>query len=487
MRFKSRKVDGYQVFAVSGTNTISFGVKFDKADTRGLLGFAVERSDPTENERYFVFGFKVFPSVIPEPDDKTTVRTNDHPIQSFVWDDFTAKPGRDYEYFFHPVKGSPKNLDRSARAIPIKVRTEPLFSTLEHDIFFNRGVASSQAYSRRFENKKPDQLPLAKQKEAREWLSRSLDEALLKFISNAKKNDTLLCCFYEFRYLPVATAIKEAIDRGVKVQLIIDGKVNEKKDKNGKTQESFPREENLRTLDEANIPKANVIMREAKPNDIQHNKFMVLLKGARGAPTEAWTGSTNISEGGIHGQTNVGHWVRDPDVAKQFAGLLGAAKRRSRRGGAATTARPPFARTRRSGARWRSCTKHRRRSTTCRRASRRSSARAADRRARHVRENGRRRRTGLVHHACVRHQRRLQGSPRRQHAAKPDRLLPARKGGQAEPAQQEEVRRAQRGQQRLQGLGLIPARAVVPVDAGRPMPRRSSSTSTSATSIRSSC
>ena len=28
-------------------------------------------------------------------------------------------------------------------------------------------------------------------------------------------------------------------------------------------------------------------------------------------PTEVWTGSTNISEGGIHGQTNVGHWVRD--------------------------------------------------------------------------------------------------------------------------------------------------------------------------------
>jgi hypothetical protein len=105
MRFKSSIIDGYQIFAVSGTNTISFGVKFDKADTRGLLGFAIERSDPTENERYFVFGFKVFPSVIPEPDDKTTVRTNEHPIQSFVWDDFTAKPGRDYEYLLSSGEG----------------------------------------------------------------------------------------------------------------------------------------------------------------------------------------------------------------------------------------------------------------------------------------------------------------------------------------------------------------------------------------------
>ena len=36
-------------------------------------------------------------------------------------------------------------------------------------------------------------------------------------------------------------------------------------------------------LEEANIPNANVILREAKPNDIQHNKFMVLLKGKRRA------------------------------------------------------------------------------------------------------------------------------------------------------------------------------------------------------------
>ena len=35
-------------------------------------------------------------------------------------------------------------------------------------------------------------------------------------------------------------------------------------------------------------------------------------------PQEVWTGSTNLSEGGIHGQTNVGHWVRDAVVATAF-------------------------------------------------------------------------------------------------------------------------------------------------------------------------
>ena len=148
MRFKSRKIAGYRAYAVTGVNTVSFAIDFRAANTSGLLGFAVERHDPTENERYFMYGMKVFESVIPNPDELTTVSTFDQPVQSFVWDDFTAKPDREYKYFFHPLKGEPKNLDRSAPPIRIGVRTEPLFSDGTHDVFFNRGVASSQAYAR---------------------------------------------------------------------------------------------------------------------------------------------------------------------------------------------------------------------------------------------------------------------------------------------------------------------------------------------------
>jgi phosphatidylserine/phosphatidylglycerophosphate/cardiolipin synthase-like enzyme len=309
------------VFAVTGTNTVSFGIDFKDADTKGLLGFGIERIDKTENQRFFTFGFKVFPSIIKHPDQKTTVKTSDHPIQSFVTDDFTAKAGHEYEYLFHPLKGVPKNLDRSAKPISIKVRTEPQFSDLEHDVFFNRGVASSQAYTREFNNQRPDKLDEtdpAEAKRARDWLSRQLDDAILKFIGNAKKNDTLLCCFYEFRYQPVVQALKDAIDRDVDVKIIIDAKVNKTTDKKGKVHESFPREENLRMIKKVKIPAKNVIKREAKPNNIAHNKFMVLLKGKSQAPTEVWTGSTNISDGGIHGQTNVGHWVRNADVAAHY-------------------------------------------------------------------------------------------------------------------------------------------------------------------------
>src|SRR5262245_4848269 len=127
MRFKSQLTNGYQIFAVSGVNTISFAIDAAAANTAGLLGFAVERVDPAENEQYFMYGFKVFPSVIPQPTPHTVVSTFEHPIQSFVWDDFTAKPGRKYKYIFHPLKGKPKNLDRSNPSIAIEVEAEPLF------------------------------------------------------------------------------------------------------------------------------------------------------------------------------------------------------------------------------------------------------------------------------------------------------------------------------------------------------------------------
>ncbi|MDT5113522.1 MAG: hypothetical protein QOE20_5412, partial [Mycobacterium sp.] len=145
MRFRAKSAGG-EVVAVTGINTVSFAFLTTKATNKDLLGFAVERADPTEDEKYFMAGYKVFQSVMPAPPPNVAVSTYDQPVQSFVWDDFTAKPDRDYTYNFYPLKGKPKNLDRSADPLTITVHTEPLFTDGEHDVFFNRGVASSQAY-----------------------------------------------------------------------------------------------------------------------------------------------------------------------------------------------------------------------------------------------------------------------------------------------------------------------------------------------------
>ncbi len=111
-------------------------------------------------------------------------------MQSFVWDDFTAKPDARIRICVPALAGPAEEprpqRDRRWRS---RSRTEPLFSDGEHDVFFNRGVASSQAYERRFGNKSPtDQLARRqKESEALQWLSRDLDEALLKFIDECEE------------------------------------------------------------------------------------------------------------------------------------------------------------------------------------------------------------------------------------------------------------------------------------------------------------
>lgn len=316
MRFRSRQVAGGRVYAVTGTNTASFAVDASDATRAGLLGFAVERVDVATGESSYLPGFKVFRSVVATPVPGERVSTLDHPMQSFLWDDFTAAPDHRYTYRFHPMKGTPSAPDRSAAALSVTVRTEAAFSTLTHDVFFNRGVASSQYYTEEFGDTPIDQLPADKRAAALAWLSRDLDEALLRFVTDAAPGDRLLCCFYEFRYRPVADALKAALDRGVDVRLVVDAKVNESTDADGH-HDSFPRVENLAMLHDAGIPDDVVVLREARRSAIAHNKFMVRVTG--GGPTEVWTGSTNLSLGGIHGQTNVGHRVRDAATAASYA------------------------------------------------------------------------------------------------------------------------------------------------------------------------
>lgn len=320
MRAKSKKTGGYTIYAVSGTNTISFAIDFRQANTKGLLGFSVEKIDHKNGERKYVDGFKVFEDIIPKPNKDTIVSTYVHLVQSFVWDDFACYEDTEYEYLFYPVKGTAKKQDRTAPAISVTIKTEPLFTVdQEHDIFFNRGVASSQAYRRKFFNLAPDKIinPEMKQK-ALDWLSRDLDNALLRFIAQAKPGDTLLGCFYEFNYMPVLKAFKAAIDLGVHVKLIVDGKIDNAKDDQGRTV-SVPRTKTLESINFAGIPDDNIILREAEKNAIQHNKFIVFKDQDRNnAAVEVWTGSTNITMGGIHGQTNVGHWVKNKDAAEKY-------------------------------------------------------------------------------------------------------------------------------------------------------------------------
>ncbi len=320
MRFKETS-GTFKLYSVTGTNTAAFGIDCDEEAIKDLLGFTIEKEYKDKNNnpvRVTVMGFKVFRERIENPVPGALYSTYDNPVQSFTWEDFSNYPGWDYTYHFTPLYGHPLNI-RRGDIYSIKVKTEPDWLKNDHSIFFNRGAASSQAYAMKFGNRNPDEIPDGK---AYDWLSRGLKEAIIGFINKANQDDHLYCCFYEFRNDEILNTFREAADRNVKIEIIYDAKDNKHQDnKTGKLIESFPKVENEEAIARAKLDqyKKNVklIPRERNKSYLCHNKFMILAD-SDGTPKMVWTGSTNISKGGIFGQTNVGHSVENEEVAEEY-------------------------------------------------------------------------------------------------------------------------------------------------------------------------
>lgn len=286
-------------------------------------------------------------------------------IQAFQWSDYAADPGKRYWYRVNPVYGKPRRL---VEGTPVTVGiTAESPQHGKHAVFFNRGVAGSQAYSKHFGDYrrwylagtdrrgklraqaflKPEDVP---RRAAYQWLSRGLEEAMLDFIGKARgPRYTLRAALYELTYLPAVQAFVDALERGADVKVIHHAKrqtrwkFRQERNEGIKTVTTRPGRDPVEykdrylertrepdsvcsaanatvarvgVSDERHLKALDGMMIERKDATISHNKFVVLLKD--GKPIEVWTGSTNFTAGGIFGQLNVGHVVRDPKVARSY-------------------------------------------------------------------------------------------------------------------------------------------------------------------------
>jgi hypothetical protein len=288
------------VRGIAGAYVVLLGIDMQQASAAGVLGFGVERITHGKNgdSQAWLQALKVFPDV---PVPEGPVSTQQHPIQGFFWGDYTAHPGQDYTYRIVAMRGKPGALD-PGEVVDVRVTTENEDDGT-HAVYFNRGVAGSQAYTRKFGDKKPDEVP---GREAWRWLSRGLYRAMLGFIHQADGPDWgLRVAAYEFQQGGVLDALKDAASSGADVKIVFDARANK----------SGPVDANWAAIHKAGIENL-VIPRTASPSAIAHNKFIVLLH--KGDPVQVWTGSTNFTEGGIFGQSNCGHIVRDPVVAGAY-------------------------------------------------------------------------------------------------------------------------------------------------------------------------
>jgi phosphatidylserine/phosphatidylglycerophosphate/cardiolipin synthase-like enzyme len=80
--------------------------------------------------------------------------------------------------------------------------------------------------------------------------------------------------------------------------------------------ESGYKDENAAVIRAAGLDQMKAVIPRTVTEGIRHNKFMVLLEDDK--PIAIWTGSTNISDGGIFGHSNVGHIVWSSEVAATY-------------------------------------------------------------------------------------------------------------------------------------------------------------------------
>jgi phosphatidylserine/phosphatidylglycerophosphate/cardiolipin synthase-like enzyme len=302
---------GLTVQATAGSHVVLLGFDLPEADCDGLLGFAVHRTDPVEQEAYWLRGLKTFEATDPGFLPGSTYSLRDHPVQGFTWSDFTAKPGRPYTYRVVALKGAPERL-QVFRETSIDVTTEPEVG-LGHNVFFNRGAAASQEFARRF-GTPPDVDNPADPRWA--WLSRGAMEAIEAFLARAVDATwAIRVAAYEFRLRRFADRLQEAHQRGADVRVLFDASPN-RPDQHGVV---FPRDANRQTAADAGVAALcsdRITRDDVQDPPIGHHKFIVLLHN--GQAVAVLTGSTNFSLGGVFGQSNVVHVVNDPQVAAAY-------------------------------------------------------------------------------------------------------------------------------------------------------------------------
>ena len=287
-----------------------------------LLGFAIQREEldgtGTVVERYMLRGIKRFQSKDEGLESGTPGPTDEHPIQSFQWGDYTVHPATRYRFRVIPVYGRPKLLrlaDDQAETVEVKTEAEvgSIGGTgVRHDILLQpwrcrfaglRPTVQEHVHRRRQVHSRPgrhddrtDAVVVARPVRGASTVSRVSDGQLLLLEGDALRVP-----------LPAGSAAVQGGGR------------SGRRRRHPVPAQSY-RDENEAAIGAEGIGR--VCAPQASRSGIRHNKFVVLLHD--GHPKAVWTGSTNLSLGGIFGHSNLGHAVWDDAIAERFDGYWNA-------------------------------------------------------------------------------------------------------------------------------------------------------------------
>ena len=302
--------DDFRVKAYAGTNGVLLAMDLSEPRRKGLLGFAIEKQQGDKpwlflfNSLTFPAKAHTFPQYHATPSDKA-------PLQKFRWADYAVNPGTTLHYRVHLAYGT-ADAPLLGESLELSITSDDGHPA-NQSVIFNRAVAASQAFQRKF----PDldaqisankNLPIeAWPGAARLWLENGLLERLLGFIERAVDTQWALdIAIYEYQLQAIIDAVNAAFARGVQVRVLYHAQPDDPDT----------------TLNEANLtqlPAAN--KRGRVTHNIFHDKFIVLSRvdgvGQR-QPQAVLCGSTNFTANGVYRQANVVHTLDDVTIATRY-------------------------------------------------------------------------------------------------------------------------------------------------------------------------
>ncbi|MDR9865029.1 phospholipase D-like domain-containing protein [Pseudomonas baetica] len=302
--------DDFRVKAYAGTNGVLLTMDLAEPRRRGLLGFAIEKQQGAKpwlflfNSLTFPGKAHTFPQFHATPSDKA-------PLQKFRWADYAVNPGMMIHYRVHLAYGTP-DAPQLGESLELTITSDD-GQPANQRLIFNRAVAASQAFQRKF----PDldaqisanrNMPIeAWPDAARQWLENGLLGRLLGFIERAVDGQWALdIAIYEYQLQAIVDAVNAAFERGVQVRVLYHARADDEDT----------------TINEASLAKLPATSKRGRvTHNIFHNKFIVLSRidnaGER-QPQAVLCGSTNFTANGVYRQANVVHVLDDARVSASY-------------------------------------------------------------------------------------------------------------------------------------------------------------------------
>lgn len=302
--------DDFRVKAYAGTNGVLLAIDLAEPRRKGLLGFAIEKQQGSK-PWLFLFNSLTFPGKAHTFPQFRATPSDTAPLQKFRWADYAVNPGVTIHYRVHLAYGT-ADAPQLGEFLEVTLTTDNGLPAGQN-VIFNRAVAASQAFQRKFAdldallsaNKK---LPIEAWPDApRQWLENGLLARLLGFIERAEDGQWALdIAIYEYQLKVIVDAVNAAFERGVKVRVLYHAQPDE----------------DTTALNEASLEKIPAANKRGRvTHNIFHNKFMVLSRldaAGQHQPEAVLCGSTNFTANGVYRQANVVHVLDDARIGASY-------------------------------------------------------------------------------------------------------------------------------------------------------------------------